>query len=171
MQGYCEGVVGRFQGTHVRFHSKLKKPVMAKRSSTSNSSFSKGSSSSSSPNNPSEISGLRVLVSSPPPLAINPATQPPPEVIQPYSPLQLSPEEETMVVPSKSYSSTSSPSDSALDTPPQTTNFDHGTLRTDSRLSASLLVDHVVCKSNDNLTLPISTDVAARRATNRASTP
>ena len=76
-----------------------------------------------------------------------------------------------MVVPSKSYSSTSSPSDSALDTPPQTTNFDHGTLRTDSRLSASLLVDHVVCKSNDNLTLPISTDVAARRATNRASTP
>ena len=76
-----------------------------------------------------------------------------------------------MVVPSKSYSSTSSASDPALDAPPQTTNFDHGTLRTDSRLSASLLVDHVVCKSNDNLTLPISTDVAARRATNRASTP
>ncbi|KAL0063251.1 hypothetical protein AAF712_009853 [Marasmius tenuissimus] len=31
--GYCEGVVGRFQGSDVHFHSKLKKPVMAKRSS------------------------------------------------------------------------------------------------------------------------------------------
>ncbi|ESK95565.1 hypothetical protein Moror_12639 [Moniliophthora roreri MCA 2997] len=31
--GYCEGVVGRFQGFAVRFHSKLKKPVMTKRSS------------------------------------------------------------------------------------------------------------------------------------------
>ena len=138
---------------------------MAKRSSTFDSSFSNDQnvfffSSRSSPNNPSEISGLRVLVSSPPPLAINPTTQPPLEVIQPYSPLQLSPEEETIVVPSKSYSSTSSASDSALDTLPQTTNFDHGTLRTDSRLSASLLVDHVVRQSNDNLTLSVSTDVA-----------
>ena len=76
-----------------------------------------------------------------------------------------------MVVPSESYLSTSRASDSALDKPPQTTNFDHGTLRTDSRLSASLLVDHVVRKSNDNLTLPVSTDVAARRVSNRASTP
>ncbi|KAF9499152.1 hypothetical protein BDN71DRAFT_1357766, partial [Pleurotus eryngii] len=32
--GYCEGVVGRFQGKHVHFHSKLKRPVMTKRSST-----------------------------------------------------------------------------------------------------------------------------------------
>ncbi|KAG5641671.1 hypothetical protein DXG03_004452, partial [Asterophora parasitica] len=31
--GYCEGVVGRFSGADVHFHSKLKKPVMAKRSS------------------------------------------------------------------------------------------------------------------------------------------
>ncbi|KAF8055635.1 hypothetical protein FPV67DRAFT_1399220, partial [Lyophyllum atratum] len=31
--GYCEGVVGRFNGSDVHFHSKLKKPVMAKRSS------------------------------------------------------------------------------------------------------------------------------------------
>ncbi|KAF5368691.1 hypothetical protein D9615_010325 [Tricholomella constricta] len=31
--GYCEGVVGRFSGSNVHFHSKLKKPVMAKRSS------------------------------------------------------------------------------------------------------------------------------------------
>ncbi|CAK5279349.1 unnamed protein product [Mycena citricolor] len=31
--GYCEGIVGRFNGDHVRFHSKLKKPVMTKRSS------------------------------------------------------------------------------------------------------------------------------------------
>ena len=76
-----------------------------------------------------------------------------------------------MVVPSKSCSSTSSASDPASDTPPQTTIFDHGTLRTDSRLSVSLLVDHVVRKSNDNFTLPISTDVAARQATNRTSTP
>ncbi|TDL21252.1 hypothetical protein BD410DRAFT_695087, partial [Rickenella mellea] len=33
--GYCEGVVGRFHGAHVRFHGKLKRPVMTKRSSTS----------------------------------------------------------------------------------------------------------------------------------------
>ncbi|TFK68599.1 hypothetical protein BDN72DRAFT_748107, partial [Pluteus cervinus] len=31
--GCCEGVVGRFQGLHVHFHYRLKKPVMAKRSS------------------------------------------------------------------------------------------------------------------------------------------
>ncbi|KAF8879123.1 rab-GTPase-TBC domain-containing protein [Infundibulicybe gibba] len=31
--GYCEGVVGRFRGSHVHFHAKLKKPVMAKRGS------------------------------------------------------------------------------------------------------------------------------------------
>ncbi|KAF8336685.1 hypothetical protein F5887DRAFT_830203, partial [Amanita rubescens] len=36
--GYCEGVVGRFSGSHVRFHGKLKKPVMTKRSSTSTTS-------------------------------------------------------------------------------------------------------------------------------------
>lgn len=35
MQGYCEGVVGRFRGTDVRFHGRLKKPVMTKRSSRS----------------------------------------------------------------------------------------------------------------------------------------
>ncbi|KAF8149384.1 hypothetical protein B0H34DRAFT_733556 [Crassisporium funariophilum] len=33
--GYCEGVVGRFAGADVHFHSKLKKPVMAKRASVS----------------------------------------------------------------------------------------------------------------------------------------
>ncbi|KAF8637265.1 hypothetical protein AX17_002945 [Amanita inopinata Kibby_2008] len=33
--GYCEGVVGRFSGSGVRFHAKLKKPVMTKRSSAS----------------------------------------------------------------------------------------------------------------------------------------
>ncbi|KAI0070100.1 hypothetical protein K474DRAFT_1556844, partial [Panus rudis PR-1116 ss-1] len=32
--GYCEGVVGRFKASFVRFHGRLKKPVMAKRSST-----------------------------------------------------------------------------------------------------------------------------------------
>ncbi|KAF9470703.1 hypothetical protein BDN70DRAFT_659976 [Pholiota conissans] len=32
--GYCEGVVGRFSGQDVRFTSKLKKPVMTKRSSS-----------------------------------------------------------------------------------------------------------------------------------------
>ncbi|KAF8557154.1 hypothetical protein OG21DRAFT_1394430, partial [Imleria badia] len=31
--GHCEGVVGRFSGKDVRFHGKLKKPVMAKRGS------------------------------------------------------------------------------------------------------------------------------------------
>jgi hypothetical protein len=33
-QGYCEGVVGRFSGKHVRIHGKLKKPVMTKRASS-----------------------------------------------------------------------------------------------------------------------------------------
>ncbi|THU93216.1 hypothetical protein K435DRAFT_599263, partial [Dendrothele bispora CBS 962.96] len=41
--GYCEGVVGRFQAQHVHFHSKLKRPVMTKRnSSTSRPSSSSG---------------------------------------------------------------------------------------------------------------------------------
>ncbi|KAF9459090.1 rab-GTPase-TBC domain-containing protein [Collybia nuda] len=34
--GYCEGVVGRFSGNDVRFHARLKKPIMTKRSSVSN---------------------------------------------------------------------------------------------------------------------------------------
>ncbi|KAL5495886.1 hypothetical protein ACEPAI_1350 [Sanghuangporus weigelae] len=33
--GYCEGVVGRFRGDHVKFHGKLKRPVMTKRASAS----------------------------------------------------------------------------------------------------------------------------------------
>jgi hypothetical protein len=32
LQGYCEGVVGRFKGGHVQFHGKLKKPVLMRRS-------------------------------------------------------------------------------------------------------------------------------------------
>ena len=32
--GYCEGVVGQFSGDHVRFHAKLKRAVMTKRSSS-----------------------------------------------------------------------------------------------------------------------------------------
>lgn len=43
-QGYCEGVVGRFTGSNVRFHGKLKKPVMTKRSSTSTTSLKSSSS-------------------------------------------------------------------------------------------------------------------------------
>ncbi|KAF9554277.1 hypothetical protein CPC08DRAFT_672333 [Agrocybe pediades] len=39
--GYCEGVVGRFSGTDVRFHGKLKKPVMTKRSSVAASTIAK----------------------------------------------------------------------------------------------------------------------------------
>ncbi|KAH9931375.1 uncharacterized protein B0H18DRAFT_105443 [Fomitopsis serialis] len=35
--GYCEGVIGRFRGSFVRFHSRLKKPVMTKRSSSGHS--------------------------------------------------------------------------------------------------------------------------------------
>ncbi|KAI0830354.1 hypothetical protein BC628DRAFT_1408459 [Trametes gibbosa] len=31
--GYCEGVVGHFQGDSVRFHGRLKKPVLTKRQS------------------------------------------------------------------------------------------------------------------------------------------
>ncbi|KAH9941848.1 uncharacterized protein BXZ73DRAFT_4281, partial [Epithele typhae] len=32
--GYCEGVVGNFHGAAVRFHGRLKKPVLTKRQST-----------------------------------------------------------------------------------------------------------------------------------------
>ncbi|RPD53231.1 hypothetical protein L226DRAFT_473630 [Lentinus tigrinus ALCF2SS1-7] len=32
--GYCEGVVGNFHGDAVRFHGRLKKPVLTKRQST-----------------------------------------------------------------------------------------------------------------------------------------
>ncbi|KAJ7221749.1 hypothetical protein GGX14DRAFT_325319, partial [Mycena pura] len=38
--GYCEGIVGRFRASDVQFHSKLKKPVMTKRSSVSAASIS-----------------------------------------------------------------------------------------------------------------------------------
>ncbi|KAI4525189.1 hypothetical protein K523DRAFT_345751 [Schizophyllum commune Tattone D] len=38
--GYCEGVVGRFRGEFVHFHSKLKRPVMTKRSSVHSSKSS-----------------------------------------------------------------------------------------------------------------------------------
>lgn len=31
--GFCEGVVGRFSGVDVKFHGKLKRPIMAKRGS------------------------------------------------------------------------------------------------------------------------------------------
>ncbi|CCM03483.1 uncharacterized protein FIBRA_05617 [Fibroporia radiculosa] len=33
--GYCEGVVGRFRGSDVHFHSRLKKPILTKRTSSS----------------------------------------------------------------------------------------------------------------------------------------
>lgn len=114
-QGYCEGVVGRFQGFDVRFHSKLKKPVMTKRSSTSTS---KGSSTSPSPSmktlpaHDAELSSLRVLVSPPPP-AVEvsfPAEVPAPSP----SPIH---DDDPPMAPSNSNSSTSSTDDSALDTP------------------------------------------------------
>ncbi|KZT68516.1 hypothetical protein DAEQUDRAFT_656014, partial [Daedalea quercina L-15889] len=35
--GYCEGVIGRFRASYVRFHGRLKKPVMTKRSSSGHS--------------------------------------------------------------------------------------------------------------------------------------
>ncbi|KAI0271261.1 hypothetical protein BC834DRAFT_818545 [Gloeopeniophorella convolvens] len=42
--GYCEGVVGRFDAAYVRFHAKLKTPVITKRaSSTSKSPHSRSS--------------------------------------------------------------------------------------------------------------------------------
>lgn len=41
--GYCEGVVGRFLGQNVHFHSKLKKPVLAKRSSSTSKPLQIGS--------------------------------------------------------------------------------------------------------------------------------
>ncbi|KAF9645319.1 hypothetical protein BDM02DRAFT_3076745, partial [Thelephora ganbajun] len=31
--GYCEGVVGKFEGSLVRFHGTLKRPVLTKRAS------------------------------------------------------------------------------------------------------------------------------------------
>lgn len=53
----------------MRFHSKLKKPVMTKRSSTSTSKASASSPCPSAIPTHDEPSGLRVLVSSPPPVA------------------------------------------------------------------------------------------------------
>ena len=82
-KGYCEGVVGNFYGAHVKFHSKLKKPIMTKRSSTSARHSSTSMSGTPSPNfkfdgwagrestmSPgSEAGGIRVYVNSPPPIA------------------------------------------------------------------------------------------------------
>ncbi|KAF7323173.1 Rab-GAP TBC domain-containing protein [Mycena chlorophos] len=39
--GFCEGIVGKFRASEVRFHAKLKKPVMTKRSSVASSSGGK----------------------------------------------------------------------------------------------------------------------------------
>lgn len=49
LQGYCEGVVGRFEAAHVRFHGKLKRPVMTKRSSSAAPSPAPSTSASPSP--------------------------------------------------------------------------------------------------------------------------
>jgi hypothetical protein len=132
IQGYCEGVVGRFLGTHVRFHSKLKKPIMTKRSSsTSNHSHSSasfsisaaGASGSPSPSMLMPAEGaLRVLVSSPPPVRGRTVVGGGANANvngQRRSPSLLSPEDETVLGPSAGCSSTSSASDSALDAPPQ----------------------------------------------------
>ncbi len=78
LQGYCEGVVGRFSGSDVRFHGKLKKPVMTKRSSTSTTSVksvsSRHSSSVQSPVLRPRISADDEKPS--PPFNINPAFSP-----------------------------------------------------------------------------------------------
>lgn len=81
-KGYCEGVVGNFYGAHVKFHSKLKKPIMTKRSSTSTKHSSNSTGGTPSPNfkfdgwvrgesnlSPgSEATGIRFYVNSPPPV-------------------------------------------------------------------------------------------------------
>ncbi|KAF6745150.1 hypothetical protein DFP72DRAFT_786696, partial [Ephemerocybe angulata] len=36
--GYCEGVIGKFNSKNVRFTTKLKKPIMARRTSTASTS-------------------------------------------------------------------------------------------------------------------------------------
>ena len=100
--------MGRFQGHDVRFHSKLKKPVMTKRSSTSTSKASTSSPSPSVVPTHEEPSGLRVLVSSPPPIV---------EVIPSPALPALLPEDQMA-------SSTSSASDLALATPVHTHMFE-----------------------------------------------
>ncbi|KAJ3536565.1 hypothetical protein NM688_g6822 [Phlebia brevispora] len=54
--GYCEGVVGKFHGADVRFHGRLKRPVMTKRSSRSLSRSSSRPSSSQSATAPPMVS-------------------------------------------------------------------------------------------------------------------
>ncbi|KAL5534857.1 hypothetical protein ACEPAG_1322 [Sanghuangporus baumii] len=91
--GYCEGVVGRFRGDHVKFHGKLKKPVMTKRASAS-----------------------AVSVASSPPPSVTPSPR------MPLSPLTTSSSvTNTSSTPTRDRDSTalSDPFDLELDAPPK----------------------------------------------------
>lgn len=94
-QGYCEGVVGRFRGSDVRFQGRLKKPIIAKRSSRSLSRSSSRPSSSQSSGPPHGRESLaNVARESPLP--------PAPRASQSYSTLTLTPQDTPTTSPNVS---------------------------------------------------------------------
>ncbi|KAL0581386.1 hypothetical protein V5O48_000650 [Marasmius crinis-equi] len=88
--GYCEGVVGRFNRSDVHFHSKLKKPVMTKRSSVvqakspTPSLISPATPSPAIPPSPSRSSYTPLLPKSPSPISSS-SSSPPPVLLYPIS--------------------------------------------------------------------------------------
>lgn len=98
MQGFCEDVVGRFSGEDVRFHSKLKKPVMTKRTSSSGrrpassrstsarSPVPTPSSEVATPPSPSDLAHVHIVAVSP-----SPQLFASPDQSRPSSPPSLSP--------------------------------------------------------------------------------
>ncbi|TFK66952.1 hypothetical protein BDN72DRAFT_799449 [Pluteus cervinus] len=107
--GYCEGVVGRFQGLHVHFHSKLKKPVMAKRSSL-HSSKSPTPSVQSTTASPTDVNFRRASTSA---SASTPSHHPRRRVSS-----NPTTDDENSPKHPRSHSSTSTRSESVLHTPP-----------------------------------------------------
>ena len=73
LQGYCEGVVGEFEGSLVRFHGTLKRPVLTKRTSshrTPSPSHCRPPSNSPQPS-PSPVLQLGFETESPPPTSLH----------------------------------------------------------------------------------------------------
>ena len=99
LKGYCEGVVGRFQRSHVHFHSKLKRPVMTKRSSVT-----VAKSPTPTKESPSPMSMLLMEVSNSRRTSANRTSRPTTD--------------DEATVPAMSFSSSSTISDAAVVTPP-----------------------------------------------------
>lgn len=148
--GYCEGVVGRFQGKHVQIHGKLKRPVMTKRSSSlaPRTPSSKSPTPTSRTLSPPDLETARFSfgsdlrpTSSQLSLAASSSS---------HHDIQTS-EEDGPAPPSVSYSSSSTGHESSLDTP----------LDSPSQFTDRLVSKSPVEEPNDSLGVPAGAGVSA----------